>query len=107
MPKTTRFMVYSAITAEQAQRNFEADAARAEHEGYEPIAQSWDRTTLTVTYQRHGDRSAAGPYVHAVTTQGGASLGSALERRPGLAAAALMLVGVVMVGGVVLLNAPS
>ena len=100
-------MVYSAITAEQTQRRFEADAAQAEHEGYEPTAQSWDGTTLTVTYERHGDRSAAGPSIHAMTTQGRASLGSALKRRPGLAAGALLLVGVVMVGGVVLLNASS
>ncbi len=107
MPKTTRFMVYSAITVEQAQRRFEADAAQAEHEGYEPIAQSWDGTTLTVTYQRRGDEWAAGPSVDVVTTQRRAILGSALKRRPGLAAGALLLVGVVMVGGVVLLSSPS
>ncbi len=79
-------MVYSAITAEQAERQFEADATRAEQEGYEPIAQSWDGTTLTVTYQWHADWSTAGPYVHAVTTQGGARLGSRLRRLVGLAA---------------------
>ena len=107
MSNATRFMVYSAITAEQAERQFEADATRAEQEGYEPIAQSWDGTTLTVTYQWHADWSTAGPSAYAVTTQGGASLGAALERRPGLAAGALLLVGVVMVGGVVLLNALS
>ena len=37
MSKATRYMVYSAISEMQTQRQFEADAARAEREGYEPI----------------------------------------------------------------------
>ena len=50
MSKAKQMMVYSAITEEQSMRQFEADAARLEREGYVPVAQSWDHTTLTVTY---------------------------------------------------------
>ena len=85
MSKTTRLMVYSAMTEEQALRRFEADAAKAEREGYVPVSQSWDRTTLTVTYHRLADAapvllSGPGP-----EKAGAVDLGSKLRRRLGLA----------------------
>ena len=104
MSKTTRFMVYSAITADQAQQQFEADAARARNEGYEPVAETWDGTTLTVTYHLRRDRSVEAPSVNGAATQGGASFASSLERWPAVALGALLLVSIVMIGSVVLLN---
>jgi hypothetical protein len=70
MSKTTRLMVYSAMTDEQARSRFEADARRAEHEGYVPVAESWDRTTLTVTYDRLDRLAGADP-----VGQSGATIG--------------------------------
>jgi hypothetical protein len=84
MSKTTRFMVYSAITEAQALRHFEADAVQAEREGYVPVARSWDATTLTVTYERLGGEAPMGPTGGASTIPAGAGLGSRLRRRLGL-----------------------
>ena len=85
MSKTTRIMVYSAITEAQVLRHFEADAAQVEREGYVPVAQSWDGTTLTVTYDRIGGVAPAGRNGDASMTPGGAGLGSRLRWRLGLA----------------------
>jgi hypothetical protein len=84
MSKTTRLMVYSAITEAQVLRHFEADAAQAEREGYVPVARSWNATTLTVTYDHLGGEAPVGQTGDASTTPGGAGLGSRLRRRLGL-----------------------
>jgi hypothetical protein len=78
-------MVYSAITEAQALRRFKADAAEAQRDGYVPVAQSWDRTTLTVTYERLDDVPVAGPSRAATAGPGVDRLGSKLMRRLGLA----------------------
>ena len=83
MSKTTKLRVYSAMTEEQTQRHFAADAVEAEHEGYVPIAQSWDGVTLTVTYDQLGQGVPTGPFSH--SRPGGARLGSRLRRLVGLA----------------------
>ena len=85
MSRTSRLMVYSAITEAQALRRFEADAAKAQRDGYVPVAQSWDRTTLTVTYMRLDDAALVGPPSAATSGPGVDGLGSRLKRRLGLA----------------------
>jgi hypothetical protein len=85
MSMTTRLMVYSAMTEDQALRRFEADAAQAAGEGYVPVARSWDRTTLTVTYHRLRDAAPVGPSGAVPSDRGAAGLGSRLRLRLGLA----------------------
>ena len=50
MSRTKQMMAYSAISEDQVMARFDADAARLERQGYVPVSQSWDATTLTVTY---------------------------------------------------------
>ena len=85
MSKTTRLMVYSAMTEEQARRRFEADARRAERDGYVPMAESWDRTTLTVTYHRLADASGVDSSAAAGSKPGPNGVGSRLRHRLSLA----------------------
>ena len=85
MSQTSRLMVYSATTEAQALRQFKADAAEAQRDGYVPVAQSWDRTTLTVTYVRLDDAPMVGPPRAAAAGSGVVGLGSRLKRRLGLA----------------------
>ena len=85
MSKTTRLMVYSAITEAQVLRHFEADAVQAEREGYVPVAQSWDGTTLTVTYDHLGGEAPVGQTGDERTTPATAGLGPRFKQRLGLA----------------------
>ena len=85
MSKTTRLMVYSAMTEEQARRRFEADARRAERDGYVPVAETWDRTTLRVTDHRLADAALVGPSGATSEKPGAAGVGARLRQRLGLA----------------------
>ena len=85
MSKTTKLMVYSAMTEEQALRRYEADASRAERDGYVPVAESWDRTTLTVTYHRLAGAVPADPSEAAVKQPGPSGVGPRLRQRLSLA----------------------
>ena len=86
MSKTTRMMVYSATTEEQVLRQFAADASRAEREGFVPVAQSWDRTTLTVTYDRLASIDPSAPDTSGPKMPPAGGLGARLRHRLGHAA---------------------
>ena len=104
MSKPTTRMVYSAMTEAQTLRQFEAGAAEAAREGYEPVAQSWDGTTLTVTYAPLDDQTAVGPSRPHDPGSRPNAIGIMHWSRPAVALSVLLLIGFLAAGAVVLLN---
>ena len=83
MSKTTRVMVYSAISEAEVSRQYAAGTAEAERSGYVPTSEVWDRNTLTVTYQYRGDHVRAGQTAGMEPPGEGAGFRSMLRRRLG------------------------
>lgn len=90
---------YSGATQEESLRLFAQDAARAAAVGYRPADQTWDGTSLLVTYQYVGIRWMERQARQGSESAGGTSSDSPLLRPGGVS----QLLTIVVIGAIFLL----